>query len=147
MELDIWRPFGEPRPFRNEMDRFWNRFLGETPFARTFTGDWFPSVDISETKDELLIKAELPGLVAKDVNVSISGDLLTIKGESAQEKEEQEGKYHIRERRYGSMLRSINLHTEVDVEKAEAVFEKGVLKLTLPKTESVKSKRIEIKVK
>ena len=67
--------------FRKEMDSLWNRFLGEAPLVRTFAEEWSPTIDISETKDKLLIKAGLPGLEAKDVNVSISGDLLIVKGE------------------------------------------------------------------
>jgi len=82
MEIVPWRPFGgELSSFRTEMDRLRRQFFGEAPLARPFTEEWSPTVDISETKDKLLIKAELPGLEAKDVNVSISGDLLVIKGE------------------------------------------------------------------
>jgi len=80
MELVPWRPFGELSSFRGEMDKLWDRFLGERPFFKEFSAGWTPSVDISETDDNLLVKAELPGLEAKDVNVSISGELLTIKG-------------------------------------------------------------------
>ena len=75
-----FKPFGELSLFRGEMDRLWDRFLRERPMVRTFSEEWAPSVDISETGDNLIVKAELPGLEAKDVNVSLSGDLLTIKG-------------------------------------------------------------------
>jgi HSP20 family protein len=78
MQIIPWRPFGQLSPFHKQMDELWNRFLGETPLARRVTEEWLPSVDISETKDKLIIKAELPGLEAKDVNVSISGDLLVV---------------------------------------------------------------------
>lgn len=71
MESVPWRPFGELSSVRREMDRLWNRFLGETPLARTLTEEWLPSMDISETEDKLLIKAELPGLEAKHASVSI----------------------------------------------------------------------------
>ena len=71
MDLVPWRPFGEISSFRKEMDRLWDRFVGETPFGRTFGDVWSPSVDISETKDNLVVKADLPGLESKDVNVSI----------------------------------------------------------------------------
>jgi HSP20 family protein len=87
MELVPWRPFGELTPFRKEMDRLWKRFFGEPPFPGFVSEEWLPSVDISEAKDKLLIKAELPGLEAKDINLSISGDILTIKGEKEKEKE------------------------------------------------------------
>ena len=147
MELTPWRPFGELGSIRSEMDRLWNKFLGETPFARSFTEEWSPSVDISETKDKLVIKAELPGLDVKDVNVSISGDLLTIKGEKKKEEEEKDEHHHYMERYYGSFQRSFQLPVNVKTDKIEATFDKGVLKVTLPKTEEAQKKEIEIKVK
>ena len=147
MELSPWKPFGELSPFRKEMDRLWNRFLGETPFARTFNEMWSPSVDISETKDDFVVKAELPGLEAKDVNVSISGNVLTIKGEKKAEEEEKDEHYHRIERYSGSFQRVFQLPSGVKADKVEANFDKGVLKVTLPKVEEAKKKEIEIKVK
>jgi len=79
MELVPWSPFRELSTFRREMDRLYDRFFGEEPFGRRFIGEWTPSVDVSETKNEVLVKAELPGLEAKDIEVNISGDLLNIK--------------------------------------------------------------------
>ena len=148
MEIVPSRPFGgELDSLRKEMDSLWNRFFGERPFTRPFTEEWSPSVDISETKDKLLIKAELPGLEAKDVNVSISGDLLIIKGEKEKEKEEKDENYHCVERYYGSFQRSFRLPVNVQGDKVEATFDKGLLKITLPKVEEAKKKEIEIKVK
>jgi HSP20 family protein len=147
MELSPWKPFGELSPFRKEMDRLWNRFLGETPFARTFNEMWSPSVDISETKDDFVVKAELPGLEAKDVNVSISGNVLTIKGEKKAEEEEKDEHYHRVERYSGSFQRVFQLPSGVKADKVEANFDKGVLKVTLPKVEEAKKKEIEVKVK
>ena len=147
MEIVPWRPFGgELSSFRKEMDNLWNRFFGEAPFARPLAKEWSPSVDISETKDKLLIKAELPGLEAKDVNVSISGDLLIIKGEKDKEEEEKDEHYHCIERCCGSFQRSFRLPVNVQADKVEAAFDKGVLKITLPKIEEAKKKEIEIKV-
>jgi HSP20 family protein len=147
MELSPWRPFGELSPFRKEMDRLWNRFLGETPFAKTFNEMWSPSVDISETKDDFVVKAELPGLEAKDVNVSISGNVLTIKGEKKAEEEEKDEHYHRVERYSGSFQRVFQLPSGVKADKVEANFDKGVLKVILPKVEEAKKKQIEVKVK
>ena len=147
MEITPWRPLGELSSVRREMDRLWNRFLGETPFARTAAEEWSPSVDISETKDKLAIKAELPGLDAKDVNVSITGDILTIKGEKKKETEEKDEHHHYVERYYGSFERSFKIPVNVKNDKIEATFDKGVLKIVLPKTEASKKKEIEIKVK
>ena len=146
-EIIPWKPFGELCLFRNEMDRLWNRFLGEIPFARGFTQELFPSVDVTETKDNLLIKAELPGLEAKDVNVSVSGDILTIKGEKTKEEEEKDEHYYHCERYCGSFQRSFRLPVNVQADKVEATFDKGVLKVTLPKEEKAKKKNIKVKVK
>jgi len=147
MELVPWRPFGELNPFRGEMDRFWDKLFTERPFVRAFSEEWSPSVDISETEDKLLIKAELPGLEANDVNVSISGDLLTIKGEKKKEEEEKDEHHHYIERYAGSFQRSFRLPVNVQADKVEAAFDKGVLNVTLPKVEEAKKKEIEVKVK
>ena len=148
MELMPWRPFGgELSSLRREMDSLWNRFFGETPSLRRLGEEWSPSVDVSETKDNFVVKAELPGLEAKDVDVSISGEVITIKGEKKKEEEEKDEHHHYVERYYGSFQRSFRLPTNVKPDKIEASFEKGVLKVTLPKVEEAKKKKIEVKVK
>jgi HSP20 family protein len=129
------------------MDRLWNRVFGETPLARTFTEEWSPRVDLTETKDSFVVNAELPGLDAKDVDVSISGNIITIKGEKKKEEEEKNDHNHYVERYYGSFQRSFQLPANVQTDKIDATFDKGVLKVTLPKTEEAKKKEIEIKVK
>jgi HSP20 family protein len=129
------------------MDKLWDRFSGETPFAKTFGETWLPSVDISETKDNFVVKAELPGLEAKDVNVSISGDVLTIKGEKKTEEEEKDEHYHCVERYSGSFQRVFQLPSGVKTDMIEATFDKGVLRVTLPKVEEARKKEIDIKVK
>ncbi len=101
---------------------------------------------MSETKDSFIVKAELPGLDAKDVEVSISGDVLSIKGEK--KKEEEKNEHHYRaERYYGSFKRSFQLPSSVKADKIEATFDKGVLKVTVPKVEEAKKKEITVKVK
>ncbi|MBN1930795.1 MAG: Hsp20/alpha crystallin family protein [Desulfobacterales bacterium] len=148
MDIVPWRPFGdELTSFRKEIDKLWNRFLGETPFARTFAEEWLPSVDISEDKNSYLVKAELPGMDAKDVDVSLSGDLLTIKGEKKKETEEKDENRYRSERYYGSFQRVFRLPSGVKSDKVEASFDKGILKITLPKLEEAKKKEIEIKIK
>jgi len=147
MDLVPWKPFGELSLFRGEMDKLWDRFFGEKPFVKRFPEGWSPSVDISETEDSLFVKAELPGLEAKDVNVSISGDLLTIKGEKKKEKEEKDEHHHYIERYAGTFQRSFRLPVSIQSDKVEASFKKGVLKVTLPKSEEARKKAIEIKVK
>jgi len=147
MELVPWKPFGQIGSLRKEMDRLWNRFLSETPSLGAFTEGWLPSVDMSETKDSFIIKAELPGMDAKDVTVSLSGDILTIQGEKKKEEEEKDESHHCIERYYGSFQRVFQLPTAVKGDKVEASFDKGILKVILPKVEEAKKKQIEVKVK
>lgn len=148
MEIIPWRPIGrELSSLHQEMDRLWDRFVGETPLVRRITGEWWPTVDVSESKDNFIIKAELPGMDASDVNVSVSGNVLTIKGEKKKEEQEKDEHHYRAERYYGSFQRSFQLPTTIKADKIEAAFDKGVLKVTLPKVEEAKKKRIEVKVK
>jgi HSP20 family protein len=93
------------------------------------------------------MKATLPGLKAEDVQISVTGDTLTLRGETKQEAEKKEATYHLRERRYGTFERTIRLPTDVMTDKAKAEFEDGILTVTLPKAETVKPKTISIKAK
>ncbi len=145
MEITPWRPFRELSAFRKEMDDLWNRFFGETPFRQAFSRDWTPSVDVSETKDNVVVKAELPGLETKDIDVSMSGDVLTIKGEKKKAEEKKDEHYHCCERYSGSFQRSFRLPVGVQGDKVRATFKDGVLTITLPKAEQAKKKQIEIK--
>ena len=92
-----------------------------------------------------MVKAEVPGMDAKDINISVTGDVLTIKGEKKSEREEKEENYHLVERSYGSFSRSMTLPAAVNLDKIEAKYDKGVLTVTCPKKEEVKPKAIEIK--
>ena len=145
-EVTPWRPF-EFEKMRREMDRLWDSFFEGKPTRRAGDeGEWAPSLDISETKGDLVVKAELPGIDPKDIDISLNEGILTIKGEKRQEKGEQEEGYHLVERRYGSFTRSIRLPREIQNEKINASFKNGVLKITLPKTEEAKKKEVKIKV-
>jgi len=143
MDLTPWRATGEVSRLREEMDDLWRRFFLATP--ESASAAWMPSVDVSETEGDIQVKAELPGLESRDLDVNISGDLLTIKGEKKEEHETKEQSYHARERYYGSFQRSIRLPSEVKAENAEATFKNGVLNLTFPKADTTRTRRIEIK--
>lgn len=146
-ELTVWRSFKELERMRREMDRLWESFFEERPRWRVEeAGEWLPSLDLSETKNDFVVKAELPGIDPKDIDISLANDILTIKGEKKQEKEEKEENYHIIERSYGSFTRSIRLPREVQSDKISASYKNGVLKITLPKSEEAKKKEIKIKV-
>ena len=106
-----------------------------------------PKFDVSETNEALEISAELPGMDAGDLDVSIDGDYLTIKGEKKEEKEDKNKNFHVTERRYGSFTRSLNIPSgSLDLDKIESKFKKGVLHLKLPKTADARSKSHKIKV-
>jgi HSP20 family protein len=102
-------------------------------------------VDVAETTDKIVVKAEIPGMDSKDIDISLSGDVLTIKGEKKTEREEKEENYHLVERSYGSFARSLRLPVGVEGDKIEASYKQGVLIVTCPKKEEVKAKPIEIK--
>lgn len=140
-----WEPMREMMTLREAMDR-----LFDEAFTRPLSLSGvsaLPAIDMYQTPDEVVVKAALPGLKADDVQISVTGDLLTLRGEFKQEDEKKEATYHIREHRYGAFERTIMLPTDVQTEKAKADFENGVLTITLPKAEAVKPKTITIKTK
>ncbi len=104
-------------------------------------------LDMYQNENEVVIEASIPGVDPDDINITIAGEVLTIKGEVKQEKESKSADYHVQERKYGSFSRSITLPTQIVAEKANAEFKNGILKLTLPKAEEVKPKTITVKAK
>lgn len=144
--LTPWRERRELDHFRNEIDSLFDRFFDLAPFARLRgAGEWMPAVDITETEKEVFVQAELPGMDAKDIDIALNGRVLTIKGEKKQVKEEKEKNYHRTERRFGSFSRSFELQADVDVNKVEAKYKDGVLKLSLTKSKEQSVKKIEVK--
>jgi HSP20 family protein len=140
------------RSFRSEMDRLFDRFtsgFGMIPFPsfRSESSITVPSpaVDITEDDTSIKLSAELPGMTEKDIEVSVSGNTLVIKGEKRQEKEQKEKGYYLSERSYGQFQRSFILPDGVDAEKIEAGIAKGVLTVTVPKNAQAATKKIEVK--
>ena len=146
MALVPRRPFKDISTLRGEMDRLFEHFFGEPLGLERAAGRWTPRTDVTEAKDTITITAELPGLEGKDVEVSLSGDMLTIKGEKKQEKEEKDEHYHMVERTYGAFSRGVRLPAPVAADQIQATFKNGVLTVTLPKTEEAKQKAIPISV-
>ncbi|GIW39822.1 MAG: molecular chaperone [Candidatus Binatia bacterium] len=151
MNLVRWDPFRE----LEEMTERLNRLFAGTPRRATRAGEdreaitapeWAPVVDIEETPDEYLIKAEVPGVSRDDVKITVENGVLTLQGERKQEKEEKGRKFHRVERFYGSFLRSFTLPDNVDEEKVRAELKDGVLTVHLPKSEKAKPKAVEVKV-
>ncbi|MDR3529157.1 MAG: Hsp20/alpha crystallin family protein [Rhodopila sp.] len=143
---DIWRSF------RTEMDRLFDRFTGgfgmvTFPSFRSEPAFTVPSpaVDITEGDTSFTFTAELPGMTEKDIQVSLSGNTLLIKGEKRQEKEEKDKGYYLSERSFGEFQRSFILPEGVDGEKIDARFANGVLTVTVPKTVQATPKKIEVK--
>ena len=148
---DIWQSF------RSEMARLFDRF-GFPSLRRVFDIEpaWrsassfsfsVPAIDMSEDEKAYKISAELPGIDAKDIDVSVSGDMLVLKGEKRQEKEEKDKNYHFSERAYGSFQRAFDLPASVDRDKVAADFSKGVLTITLPKTAEARKPQKKIAIK
>ena len=146
MALVRWNPARDLMQMREEMDRLFNQAFGrgdgeEGAWGR---GTWMPPVDIHETDDAFVLKAELPGFTKEDVQIELHGNRLILRGERKQETEVKEEQYHRRERAYGRFERAFWLPTTVDAEKIQASFKDGVLELRLPKSEAAKPKRIPI---
>ena len=144
-ELIRWNPVREMVSMRNLMDRAFDDFFNRT--SMTMDGYGIVDIDMAQTDDDVIIKASVPGVNPEDLNISVTGDTLTIRGEVKEDKEIEEANYQIRERRIGSFARSVLLPSTVVADKAKAEFENGVLRLTLPKAEEVKPKTITVKAK
>ena len=142
-----WDPFGEMRGLRERMDRVFDDFFRSPRLIPWESAEFVFPLDVYETEDSLVVKAPLPGVRPEDVDISITGDILTIKGETRGEEEVKRENCHRRELRYGSFCRSVPLPTQVEHGKAEAVFEQGVLTVTLPKAEEAKPKTIKVKAR
>lgn len=144
--LTPWRNRGEIGRFRTEMDRLFDRFFDWRTSPWTLEGSqWVPSVDVSETGKKVIVKAEIPGMDPKDIDISVNGNRLTLRGERKHEHEEKGENFHRVERSYGAFSRTIELPAEVDSNKVEATYKKGVLKVNLAKTEESSTKKIEVK--
>ena len=139
---------GSPRIFQREFDDLVERFFGQEPvFSRSlFSRTFMPVVDIVENENDITVKAEIPGMEQKDLDVNLTGDVLTMKGEKKAEHEEKGDNFHRIERSYGSFSRSFALPCEVQEDKVEATYKNGVLSLKLPKSESCKKKAVKITV-
>jgi HSP20 family protein len=146
MSIVRYDPFRDLRTLHEEVNRL---FTGSIP--RTFDeegiarGAWSPSVDIYENKEQIVLEAELPGMNREDFELSVENNVITLRGERQFEKKDETDNYHRVERSYGSFTRSFTLPNTVSAEGANAEYRNGVLRVTLPKREETKARRIEIK--
>ena len=141
-----WEPAREMMTLREAMDRLFGDAFTR-PLGLSSNNWSIPAVEMYQTEDEIVVKAALPGIKADEVQINVTGEVLTLKGETKQENETKEKAYHIHEQRWGAFERSIVLPTDVIADKAKAEFENGILTITLPKAEEVKPKSISIKTK
>ena len=139
-----WRPFRELEEWERSFDDLFGRPLWRLPVEER---GWMPAVDVFEKEDRFVVKVEPPGMKEDDIDVSVVGDTLSIKGEKKTETEIQEEGYYRCERNYGSFYRSIPLPSNVDANKIEASFEDGVLEVALPKSAKIKPKKIAVSAK
>jgi HSP20 family protein len=140
--------------FHSEVDRLFERFFGE-PFwggrlsegLRSWGSTGYPALDVSEQEDAITVRAEVPGVDPKDLDISVSGDVLVLSGEKKEESEQRGDSFYHSERSFGSFRRTIALPATVDREKMSAGYDKGVLTIRLAKSEKAVAKRIPVSVK
>ncbi len=143
--LSRWEPFRDMLSLRADMDRLFKSLFGGFPEERE--GFWAPAMDIEEDNDNIMVKAEIPGMKKEDIKVSVRGNVLMVSGERKQEKETKNKTHHRVERYYGKFSRTITLPSDVITDKIKASYKDGVLNITLPKPESKKPKQIEVEIK
>ena len=146
MALARWTPYRDIMSVRDEMNRIFNEAFGRAANDESAwsSGTWSPPVDIYESDDALVIKAELPGFSKDEISIELKENTLAIKGERKREDEVKEGNYHRMERVYGAFQRSFLLPTTVDQEKVNASYRDGILELRLPKVQAAQPKRISV---
>jgi HSP20 family protein len=148
MALIKWTsPYRDFLNLQEEMNRLFDAFSRGTELQSVTEGSWAPAVDIHESKESIVIDAEVPGVDQKDIKVSITDNILTIQGEKKQQKTVEEENFHRVERFYGTFSRSFNLPAGVKADQIKASFKDGVLKIILPKSEEAKTKIINVEVK
>ncbi len=151
MDLIQWRPGREAGPWRrlkdieDEMDSLFGRVLGREREGGA-ERPWAPAVDVKETKTDIIVKAELPEVNAKDVDITVDGNMLTIKGERKSEEKKEDEDYCYSERSWGSFVRSLTLPQEVDETKTKASYRDGVLTIKMPRKKEEKAKQIKVDV-
>jgi len=143
--MSRWEPFRDMLSLRADMDRLFSSLFGGASEGRE--GFWSPVVDIEEDNENIMVKAEIPGMKKEDIQVSVQGNMLNITGERKQESETKNKTFHRVERAYGRFSRMITLPTDVDSDKVKASYKDGILNITLPKPESIKPKNIDVEIK
>lgn len=148
MAIVRWDPFRDLISIQDRMNRLFEQTLARTREEEGIAAStWMPAVDIYETPDQVVMKAELPGLTREDIEINVRDNALSLRGQRKFEKDVKEENYLRIERAYGSFQRSFTLPVTIQQDKIKAVFRDGVLELTLPKAEEARPKQIKIDVK
>lgn len=140
-----WNPFGEMARMRTEIDRLFEDAFNAPTGKWDRSSIWGFPLDVTEADEHFTVKAAVPGMNPDDLDITISDNVLTIKGETQDEEVREDEKVHLRERRFGSFMRSISLPTPVESDNVTATVENGILTLQIPKAEAVKPKRIAVR--
>ena len=141
--LTHWTPFHGVSSLRDEMERLFDSVYGRYPQDQSAVS-WAPPLDIEETKESLVVRAEVPGMKKEDIKVSLSGDTLSICGERHHEAEDKGRTFHRIERAYGRFARTLVLPSDVDAGKVKASYRNGILELVMPKSEEARVREINI---
>lgn len=148
MSVIKYDPFRELRGLQDEMNRLFNsNFSSRYKQEDMASGGWSPSVDIYESENEIVLEAELPGMKREDFEVTIENNVINLKGERQFEKKDETENYHRVERSYGSFTRSFSLPRSVSAENTSAEFKNGILRVSLPKREETRARKIEVSEK
>jgi HSP20 family protein len=146
-ETNAWSPFRHLSLLRDEIDHLFDSPLNAlTTNAQQFLNGWLPTIDLFEDGNQLVLKAELPGMKKEDIDISLHGDVLTLSGERKEDEVFDKAETYRAERFLGRFQRTLTLPVMVDSRKVEASYQNGILTVTLPKAEEAKSKQIEVKV-
>jgi HSP20 family protein len=146
MELVRWRPRTRLPIVQDDMDRAFDRLMRQWASPVSFSeAGWNPSVDVIETDDEIVVKAEIPGVSMDDIDLTVENNRMILSGEKKQEHEEKDDNYYLMERSYGSFRRIFVLPAQADADRVVASYEDGLLTVTVPKSEAAKGMKIDIK--
>jgi HSP20 family protein len=145
-ELSMWPGFGRLTDLREEIDRLFESPLAECARTSNLLSGWIPALDLYEDKDNLYVKAELPGMKREEIDVSLHEGSLSVSGERKSEQKHEDAEVYRAERFFGRFQRTVTLPTTVAAEKVKAQYQDGILTITLPKTEEAKPKHIDVNV-
>lgn len=145
MSMIRWDPFDDLASLRESMDKLFEQFTTRIPRAAG-PAVWPPAVEVYETDGDIVVRAELPGIDPKDVEIQVANDTLTIKAEAKAEHEDKNRNYYVRELRYGSFMRALTLPSSAQGDLAKAAYRNGILEIRIPKSERAKPKTVKVDV-